>query len=557
MTARFLIPLTTFITIVALLIIFTLPSYIEDKVIHSATIDAEKQVQQFKTIRGYYTKNVVSKAKAFGMSPHFIHKEPKNTIPLPATMIHELSEQLTQTGTRLKLYSTFPFPNRASRTLDDFQKRAWQALNRNSKTSFSELVEINNEPYIRVAVADTMQAQGCVDCHNNHPLTPKADWKLNDVRGVLEVTKPLAEVFAMTSSIRIFIILATIVVMVILTAILIFLFRKVVLTRTETLSHSLSGLAKGEGDLTTHIDIGVKDEIGQVAGKFNNFLASFRQLITTIIETSNHLENSVSQVHSATQQINQKIAAQDEQTNSIATAINEVTASIKDITTNAEDAANNTDKTDKALNKANNAMTNSVENISTLAQSMEESVVVIDKLSAESQEIGTVLDVIKSIAEQTNLLALNAAIEAARAGEQGRGFAVVADEVRALAHRTQQSIDQIQGTVDSLQEIGAEAVNKVTQGQQLTDQTADYINTMSEQLNTAIDLEHEANNSVEHIATAMEQQYSVSEEMDRNITHLRDMANESMSELTDVMRLLEQVNVDTQQLTQELSKFKV
>lgn len=557
MTKRFLVPLTLFISLVAIIVIYALPTFIEQRVIQSATLDAEKTVKQFKTVRGYYTKNVIAKAKAFGMSPHFEHKDSANMIPLPATMIHELSTLLTKAGTKLKLYSPYPFPNRASNKLDDFQKRAWQNLSRDPKRSFSEIVEINDKSYIRVAVADTMQAQACVSCHNSHPLTPKNDWKLNDVRGVLEVTKPLDDIYAMTNSIRMYIILSTIIVVLSLTAILIYLFKRVVLSRTATLDHSLTGLAKGEGDLTTQIEIGVKDEIGNVAIKFNEFLASFRNLITSIVDTSNHLEKSVEKVKLATEQINQKIAAQEGQTNSIAAAINQVTASIKGITDSAEDAANNTEQTDEALVAASGVMNKSVENITTLSKNMEESVVVIDKLSSESQEIGTVLDVIKSIAEQTNLLALNAAIEAARAGEQGRGFAVVADEVRALAHRTQQSIDQIQGTVDSLQEIGGEAVNKVTSGQELTEQTESYVKTMSEQMRIAIELEHGANASVEHIATAMEQQYSVSQEMDRNVIHLRDLANESMNELSVVMSLLEQVNKDTQQLTQELSKFKI
>jgi len=557
MTQRFIIPLSAFLLIVAILIIYALPTFIEQRVISSATQEAVTTVKQFKTIRGYYTKNVITKAKAFGMSPHFEHKDDPNRLPLPATMIHELSQQLSKAGTNLSLYSKYPFPNRASRQLDDFQTRAWQSLSRNAKQVFSEQVERNGKPYIRVAVADTMQAQGCVNCHNNHPLTPKNDWKLNDVRGVLEVVKPLEEVFAMTTSIRIYIILGTIAIMFVFSAIMIFLFRKVVLERTNRLNRSLSILAEGKGDLTTQIDIGVEDEVGDVAIKFNNFLTTFRNLITSIVETAKHLETSVKSVLQATEEINRKIAEQEGQTNSIATAINQVTASIKDITSNAEDAADNTLKTDHALVSAREEMNKSVENIATLSNNMSESVTVIDKLSSESQEIGVVLDVIKSIAEQTNLLALNAAIEAARAGEQGRGFAVVADEVRALAHRTQQSIDQIQGTVNSLQEIGAEAVDKVTGGRSLTAQTAEFVESMSEQLNSAIELEHGANESVGNIADAMEQQYNVSEEMDRNIVHLRDLANESMKELENMVNLLEQVNADTQQLTDELSNFKV
>ena len=154
-------------------------------------------------------------------------------------------------------------------------------------------------------------------------------------------------------------------------------------------------------------------------------------------------------------------------------------------------------------------------------------------------------------------LALNAAIEAARAGEQGRGFAVVADEVRALAHRTQQSIDQIQQTVDSLQKIGDEAVHKVTEGSDLTQATREYVSQVSDKLQQAMELEHNANEAVDNIAQAMEQQTLVSEEMDRNIVNLRDLAGDSIEGLNRVMTLLEQVNNDTHKLTDELTRFKV
>ena len=165
-----------------------LPDMIQSNVVKGTVASAEETVNQFKTLRAYYTKNVIKKVLANGgLKPSFNHQQEQDGVPLPATVIHDLSELLSERDTQIKLYSAFPFSNRAGRQLDSFQREAWSALNQNPNETFIREIEENGKRRVRVAVADKMVAQVCVDCHNSHPASPKTDWRMGDVRGVLEV----------------------------------------------------------------------------------------------------------------------------------------------------------------------------------------------------------------------------------------------------------------------------------------------------------------------------------------------------------------------------------
>ena len=159
--------------------------------------DAQEIVKQYRALRSYYTANVVKDALAGGMKVSYSHSDP-GTIPLPATMIHDLSEKFRQdkVGIQLNLYSPYPFPNRKARKLDAFQTAAIAAIAKNPEQPFSEVVELDGRETVRVAVSDRLSAQGCVDCHNTHPETPRTGWQLGDVRGVLEVSIPVDRALA-------------------------------------------------------------------------------------------------------------------------------------------------------------------------------------------------------------------------------------------------------------------------------------------------------------------------------------------------------------------------
>lgn len=169
-----------------------------EKTLTSQTLEKSlSSIEFLKTLRGYYTKNVIADVLSSGaLKVHFEHQD-KNTIPLPATMIHDLSEIINKKGGKetFNLYSRFPFPNRENRILDDFQKNAIEFLEKNPDQKYIKLIHNDEDIVLRVAIADKLVHSSCVNCHNTHPLTPRKGWKLNDVRGVLEVKTSLNSTF--------------------------------------------------------------------------------------------------------------------------------------------------------------------------------------------------------------------------------------------------------------------------------------------------------------------------------------------------------------------------
>ncbi|WP_415887411.1 ATP-binding protein [Neptuniibacter sp. QD37_6] len=186
---RIIFPVLFAMVLLVMAILYYLPQVLTQQAIDDAQQRAEETVEEFKRLRRYYTENVVSEVLLHSdIDVTIDHKNNPKSIPLPATMVHELSEQYSQTGTLIKLYSSYPFPNRAERQLDEFANQAWHHLNENPESEYIKVLKNKQgETVVRVAIADKLVAEACVQCHNHHPFSPKVDWKLGDVRGILEV----------------------------------------------------------------------------------------------------------------------------------------------------------------------------------------------------------------------------------------------------------------------------------------------------------------------------------------------------------------------------------
>ncbi|GFM83740.1 chemotaxis transducer [Pseudomonas cichorii] len=292
---------------------------------------------------------------------------------------------------------------------------------------------------------------------------------------------------------------------------------------------SVIGLAQriAAGDLSGSVQVRRRDEIGQLMLAMQQMGEGLSRIVSGLQSGIEQLSNSAHSLSAVTEQTNLEVSSQKEETEQVATAMNQMTATVHDVARNAEEAALAAQTADEKVDGGQAVVRQSMQRIEQLASSSQSASQGIQNLSAEIQNIGQVLNVIKSVAEQTNLLALNAAIEAARAGEQGRGFAVVADEVRALAKRTQQSTQEIENLVFRLQSGAQASVEQIqSSGELVKLAVSDALQTESALggIAVAVSMIQQMN---QQIAAAAEQQSSVAEEINRSVTSIRASADQS------------------------------
>ncbi|WP_372239678.1 methyl-accepting chemotaxis protein [Pseudomonas sp. 8Z] len=296
------------------------------------------------------------------------------------------------------------------------------------------------------------------------------------------------------------------------------------------IKNNLDDIAAGEGDLTRRLPIASQDELGQLSGSFNRFVEKIHGLVRQIAEMTGQLTELVGQVSAQAQRSEQAMAQQRHETDQVATAINEMSAAAQEVAKSAQGAAEAAQQTDHEGQEAKRVVDGSIQSIHALVADIRSGGVSLDSLQQDVQSIVSVLDVIRSIAEQTNLLALNAAIEAARAGEAGRGFAVVADEVRALASRTQQSTQEIQGMIDRLQQGTRGAVTAMRRSSDAGELTSEQANKAGVSLDAIAQLIATINAMNAQIASAAEEQTAVAEEINRSVHQIAGAVDSVASE---------------------------
>lgn len=312
-----------------------------------------------------------------------------------------------------------------------------------------------------------------------------------------------------------------------------------------------------QGNLTVQVEPAGLCETKTLGSNLKALVTSLGSQVAQIHAHAGHLAGAAEELSIVTGETNMGMQEQQKETDQIATAINEMSATVHEVAKNAEAAADAARKADGEVATGKSVVTRTIDEIDALAKDIEKSMEVIHKLESESENIGSVMDVIRGIAEQTNLLALNAAIEAARAGEQGRGFAVVADEVRVLASRTQQSTQEIQEMIERLQSGAAAAVKAMGENQsraQSTVQNAAHTGSSLEAIAQSVININEMNTQ---IASAAEEQSAVAEEINKSISNISKIASSSANSSTQVAKSSESLAQLATDLQKVVSQFTI
>jgi methyl-accepting chemotaxis protein len=311
------------------------------------------------------------------------------------------------------------------------------------------------------------------------------------------------------------------------------------------------------GDLTVKVAYHSRDEIGALAGSFNDMTARFGRVVEKLAGSASHVAGASGQLGDITGRTSRGMQRQRLETEQAATAMHEMSATVQEVARNTQAAATAAQQADAEAKKGGTVVTQAITTIDALAGKVEQVADVIRRLEAESDGIGRVLDVIRGIAEQTNLLALNAAIEAARAGEQGRGFAVVADEVRKLANRTQESTEEIRRTIEQLQSEAKNAVLSMEEGRAQAKASVDEARRAGTSLDNIVRVVATITEMNAHIACAAEQQSSVAEEISKNVVRISQVAQETTGGAEQIATAGEQLAQLSTQLQGLVGQFRV
>lgn len=316
-------------------------------------------------------------------------------------------------------------------------------------------------------------------------------------------------------------------------------------------------MAQGEGDLTVRLKDDRKDELGDLAKGVNKFIEKLQTLIKTLRQETESLKSFTITFVEAANSSNDAATTQQAQIELAATAIDQMIAAIQDVAKFAEQASETSANTDKEAQNGHKFVVQNVEAMQKLNQDVDHATLVIKELESNTKDIDTVLEVIRAVAEQTNLLALNAAIEAARAGEQGRGFAVVADEVRSLASRTHASTQEINTIIDNLRIDSQRAVTMITQSKDSTGKALDQASQIGQLLQSISEGVNRISGMNNSVAASAEEQSQMSTSIGENVKSIRSSSQNTLRSAETVLTSSSEVNLSVDKISQLIDRFKV
>ncbi|MEL4401871.1 methyl-accepting chemotaxis protein [Shewanella algae] len=391
-------------------------------------------------------------------------------------------------------------------------------------------------------------------------MVPGTDWIIGTGAYVDDIEASVAE-YRQTAledmEGKLWLTLMIVIVITLVTATLILFAAQRTVTPIRNMLDNLNDIAQGEGDLTKRLQVHGEDEIAQLGQAFNRFVDKLQHIIRDVTTATHEVQDASGSIHAQTQAIAAQLANHNNETDQVVTAITEMSSTAQEVAMNTTQVAEATHVASDEVAKAQECVDTSLTEISTLMAEINSAADHIQSLNEQSQKINSVLSVIGGIAEQTNLLALNAAIEAARAGEQGRGFAVVADEVRSLASRTQASTLEINEMLSELHRLVSQAVSAMEESQQSCHRSVESSRLISESLGAVTSSVTSINDMSTQIATAATEQSSVTEEINRNIYAIQEIVAELLHSSEEAARVSQTVSHSGDNLGKLVNQFRV
>lgn len=392
---------------------------------------------------------------------------------------------------------------------------------KNTQNNFKSFSDVSDGLYKSLVAESSGQSEINIDGEvyiANVYTSPILNWKFVGLLKKSEVMAPATEMTWIIATVSLLLLLA-------LSPLSIYLARLISNPIIEV-TDGLEQISQGEGDLSQRLKVRSDDETGQLAGSFNRFLTSISSLVNEINHSSCSISESSDKTKMLSNNLNNSIHMQQLALEQAATAINQMAATANEVASSCSSAADSANDTKKAATNGKHVIHKTVEIVQDLSKTLTDTTTSIKKLDIESQNITSILDVIKSIAEQTNLLALNAAIEAARAGDQGRGFSVVADEVRALSKRTSDSTELISIQLSKLRQMTQSISQEMSECLDTSIQTVDYSMEAQKAFNSITESVDMISDMNSQIATAAEEQQHVAEDINRNVVEIKTVADE-------------------------------
>ncbi len=497
----------------------------EEYKLEQAMLLRAKTIEGFAQItRAYITQNYVAKIKKSKAGSEIItakdHANNAEAIPFPATAMREIGEEALKGGFfSLRLISQNPLnPNNTPK--DPFETEALKAIMAGAE-SYTRAEDMNGTLFYRRASPDKAVSAACISCHT--------DKQVGDALGILVVNSRMS--LAKQAADRSLYNSAALMLGIVLTivAVTYLMLRSIVLKPLAHVAAITKDIAQGEGDLTKRVPVAGNDEISQLGVYFNLFIEKLQKMIGKVAHVTDKVASASVELSATAEEISKGTDTLTSRASQTAAAVEEMNATVSQVAQNSGKAATLAQETVKTAKEGGTVVSDTISGMRHLSEAVSNSATIIAELGKSSDQIGEIVRVIEDIADQTNLLALNAAIEAARAGEQGRGFAVVADEVRKLAERTTKATKEIGDMIRQIQQDTRGAVESMQQGTQKVSGGVELVNKTGEALTRIVQMVSESADMIRQIAVASEEQSVATQQIATDIENVAKVTRESAS----------------------------